>query len=201
MPNLRRLQFISKMGIRTNFHKNYNEATSNNELEEVKHWLNSTKPKYLCIFFTNNWNPVAIEANKSYQNFTAQPTPFTNLLVDTDKHPKLKWFFDSKCEPGFHFYFYGAEVLKFGGSNFDRATKEMKRIHETIDNSSQFQEINSLTTGYEMPYYAYEKKLTFYGNVKGTDPYQTFEPIPFAPQCFLKHLPFEEKWIADRLKK
>lgn len=189
------------MNISTNFHKNYKEPTSNNEIEEVKDWLNLAKPKFMCVFFTNNWNPIAIEANKNYQNFTAQPTPFTNLLVDTDKYPKLKWFFDSKCEPGFHFYLYGSLVFKFGGSNFERANKEMKRIQESIDNSNDLQGVNSSTTSYEMPYFKYEKDLEVYGNIKGTDPYQTFEPFPFVPHGLIRYLPFEERFIADRLKK
>lgn len=199
MKNNNILKYI-KRNIITYRNKNYIEAESNNELEEVKDWLNTTKPKLLCIYFTNNWNPIAIKSNKDYEKFTSQPTSFQNLRVDTDKHPRLKWFFDSKCEPGFQFFYFGNKISGFGGSNFERATKEQKRIQEFVDNQASDRNINN--TEYEMPYYEYERTIPLYGNVLTTDPAQTFDFVPFNPFLFsLRTIPFEENWIANRLKK
>ncbi len=186
--------------ITTYRNKNYSELTTDNELEEVKDWLNTEKPKFLCIFFTNNWNPIAKEANKHYEAFTAQPTPFINLRVDTDKHPRVKWFFDNRCEPGFQFFYFGTKVSQFGGSNFDRAKKEMVRIQEHI--YSENEDRNRASVEYEMPYYKYEHELYMHGNEITTDPYQTFKPMAFNPYMFgLRVMPFEENYIARRLKK
>jgi hypothetical protein len=193
---------IQKRQIITHFNKNYHEPSTNEELEEVKEWLNRTKPKFLCIFFTNDWNPVAKSANLNYEKFTSHPTPFKNLRVNTDTHPRLKWFFDNRCEPGCQLFYYGTKVTQIGGSNFEKVKKEMKRIQETIDSSGEYYERNLRTVEYEMPYYDYESKLSVYGNIINSDPYQTFDHMPFNPLLLnLKDLPFEEQWVAKRLKK
>lgn len=199
MKNKNILKYI-KRNIITHRNKNYIEAETNNELEEVKDWLNKNKPKLLCIYFTNNWNPIAIKSNKNYENFTSQPTSFQNFRVDTDKHPRLKWFFDSKCEPGFQFFYYGNKISGFGGSNFERALQEQKRIQEFVD--SQVSDRNINNTEYEMPYYEYERTIPLHGNVLTTDPAQTLDFVPFNPFLFsLRTIPYEENWIANRLKK
>jgi len=50
----------------------------------------------LCIFFTNSWNPVCKKAQPQYAKFTAKNSFFKHLLVDTDKFPMLRWYFDAK---------------------------------------------------------------------------------------------------------
>jgi len=202
LTNKKKFNLIYSKPITTYRVKNYSEPTTNNELEEVKNWLNTEKPKFLCIFFTNNWNPIAKEANKHYESFTSQPTAFKNLRVDTDKHPRLKWFFDNRCEPGFQFFYYGTKVSEFGGSNFDRAKAEMLRVQDYIYSENPDFDRNRENVEYEMPYYKYEYEMFRYGNEITSDPYQTFKPLYFNPFVLnLRFMPFEENYIAKRLKK
>jgi hypothetical protein len=78
----------------------------------------------------------------------------------------------------------------------------MIRIQETIDSSGENYGRNLRTVEYEMPYFDYENNLSVFGNIINSDPYQTFDHMPFNPLLMnLKDLPFEEQWVAKRLKK
>lgn len=183
--------------------KNYFEPTSNEEeLEEVKDWLSNYKPKYLCVFFTNNWNPVCQEANTDFFNkFTTKSGSFKNLRVDVDKFPRLKWFFDSKFEPGFHFYYYGNFISRIGGSNFEKALNETKRIKEYIDSNEELKDYNYYSTTYEQPYFQFENELRVYGRVAGHDTYQAIKPQIFMGPTTLKQMPFEDFLVHHRYQK
>lgn len=86
-----------------------------------------TKPQLLCIYFTNAWNPVCKRSQPNYSKFACKNTAFKHLLVDTDKFPKLRWYFDAKFEPYLKAYYFGAEILKFGGANFDKFSNELNK--------------------------------------------------------------------------
>jgi hypothetical protein len=192
---------ISK-NISINFHNNYIEPTNKEEeIEDVKYWLNVNKPKYLCIHFTNNWNPVCIEGNKKYNSFAKNTGVFKNLKIDTEQFPRLKWYFDSKCEPGFHFYYFGALLSKLGGCNYDKAITEMKRIVKFVENDSDQNSYNTNNINYEQPYYKFEDNMDRNGVEEGLDPYQFYKPIFFSGLVTMKNMPFEEKWAHSRLKK
>lgn len=199
----KQLYFFQSKGVKQLRHqRNYFEVETNNELEEMKEWLNRVKPKYLCIYFTNNWNPVAKRANEDYNKFTTKTELFVNFRVDTDKNPKLKWFFDNKVDPGVHLYYYGHLLSSFGGINFDRVLKEIKRSQDTIEDSA-FKEIGYHNTEYEMPYYDYERRMDLgYGNGVGQTKGQLTIDHPFNPYTLnIKEFAFEERWIVNRLKK
>lgn len=192
---------ISK-NISINFHNNYIEPTNKEEeIEDVKYWLNTNKPKYLCIHFTNSWNPVCIEGNKKYNSFAKNTGVFKNLRIDTEQFPRLKWYFDSKHEPGFHFYYFGALISKLGGCNFDKALAEMKKITKHIENDSEQSSYTINNVTYEQPYFKFEDDLELNGSEEGMDPYQFYKPMFFSAFTTLKNMPFEDRWLHARLKK
>lgn len=194
-------QNISKC-ITTNFHNNFIEPSNKQEeIEDVKYWLNTNKPKYLCIFFTNNWNPVCKEGNKEYNKFAKSTGVFKNLRIDTEQYPRLKWYFDSKHEPGFHFYYFGSFITSLGGCNFEKASKEIKRIVNYVENDPDQNQYNINNITYEQPYFKFENEISRFGVEEGMDPYQFYKPMFFSGFTTLKEMPYEEKWSHTRLKK
>lgn len=67
-------------------------------LTEVKNWLINSNPQLLCIYFTNEWNPICKKGEEGYNNFVGKNSKAIHLKINVDKFPKLKWFFDSKVE-------------------------------------------------------------------------------------------------------
>jgi hypothetical protein len=63
---------------------------------EVKNWLATFNPSLLCIYFTNDWNPIAKQAELNYHNFVARNGRYIHFKINSDKYPKLRWFFDAK---------------------------------------------------------------------------------------------------------
>jgi hypothetical protein len=62
----------------------------------VKNWLTATNPQLLCIYFSNDWNPVCKKGEEGYRNFVAKNSKAIHLKINVDRFPKLKWFFDAK---------------------------------------------------------------------------------------------------------
>lgn len=197
-----KIYFLLKQNISNNFHNNYFEPSNKEEeIEDVKYWLNKEKPKYLCIFFTNDWNPICKEANKNYVNFARKTGGFRNLRIDTEKFPRLKWYFDCKNAPGFHFYYYGAQISKLGGSNYDRALEETKRIQSNIDESFELMEFKPNNVTYEQPYFLFEQDYWNHGLQRGIDPYQLYKTSPMAQAGIFKWFCFEDRYVHRRLKR
>jgi hypothetical protein len=194
------IYFVTNKTIKTFFNHNYVEPETEDEIEEVKRWLKLSKHKYLSVYFTNNWNPVAKRASNEYPKFTKKTSQFINLRIDTDKYPRLKWFFDGRCDPGLQFYLYGTRISQLGGTNFEKALLEMKRIQEYSE--KEFSVLNREEIDYEMPYYDYERDLPNSGNPESIDGAQCYGNNPWMIQLLnLKQAPFEENFIARRLKK
>ena len=195
---------ILKRNISINFHNNYIEPTNKEEeIEDVKSYLNKENPKYLCVYFTNSWNPIAKMSNPLYSNFTSKTGSFKNLRIFTDEFPRLKWYFDSKSEPGFHFYYHGSLISKIGGCNYDKALAETKRIQNTIDSDFKLGNNNSSNIiGYEQPYYNFEANLESNGVQNSLDPGQTMDPrVIFLLLSTWKKAPFEENFVHKRYRK
>lgn len=199
--NFNNLYFTSQKHISINRNKNYFEPSNEEEqIEDVKQYLNKTKPKFLCTYFTNEWNPVCKESNLEYTNFTVKTGAFHNLVINVDKFPKLKWYYDSKFEPGFHLYYYGTLVKKIGGANYERVLSEIKRVQDFITNENIDQKVNQHNSVYEQPYFHFEQNINTEGRRHSLDSYQRF--TNFAPNYFVigRTYPFEENWINQRLK-
>jgi hypothetical protein len=62
----------------------------------MKHWLNHTNPEWLLDYFTNEWNPICKKGEEGYNKFVSSCPKVIHLKVDSDKFPKLRWFFDAK---------------------------------------------------------------------------------------------------------
>ena len=200
---LKNFYFSQNKNIHVNIHNNFVEPSDEEEpLEDVKNWLNKEQPKYLSVFFTNNWNPVAVEANKNFiPEFAVKSGSFRNLIVDVDKFSRLKWYFDSRCEPGFHFYYYGSLITKKGGCNFSKNLLETQRIREYIDSNDELQEYHKGNITYEQPYFDFEAQLEHTGMRPTADKYQHFIYNFWANQSFYKQVLFEDNFCHKRLKK
>jgi hypothetical protein len=73
------------------------ESTNEQEyVEEVKQWLQNLNPAFLCIYFTNDWNPIAKKAELNYHHFSQKNSRYIHLKINSDIYPKLRWFFDAK---------------------------------------------------------------------------------------------------------
>ena len=194
----RQIKYVS-----VNYQLNYfTPSNQSEEIEDVRNYLETQKPKYLCIYFTNSWNPVSLEAESKYTSFTQKTGSFRNLKIDVDMFPRLKWYFDSKFEPGFHFYYFGNLLSKFGGSNFDKAIKETERIKQYIDNNLDIGQYNQHNITYEAPYYEFEQnEIPKSGHIKGPDTYQSFNDANWLGLVSYKLDPLEERWYHARLKK
>ena len=57
------------------------------------------RPTYTLVYFTAAWNPVCKKIEKDYENLTAEYSMFHHIRVDCDATPKLKRYFDARCEP------------------------------------------------------------------------------------------------------
>lgn len=180
----------------------YTPDPKKDEIEDVKSWLNNTKPQFLCIFFTNTWNPICKQYNPDYTKFTTRTASFAHLMVDTDKFPKLKWFFDCKHDPAFKFYYYGANVENLGGCNFDRAVSSAQRIQEYVSSDNNNLDVNFSKVEYEQPYYQFENELDDYGMKLMNDPGQVFQVPGFSGQMTIfRYIPLENYLVHKRLKK
>lgn len=195
---------IIRKNITVNYNNNYLEPSDKEEeIEDVKNYLNKENPKYLCIYFTNNWNPIAKMSNPLYSNFTSKTGSFRNLRIFTDDFPRLKWYFDSKSEPGFHFYYHGSLISKIGGSNYEKALTEIKRIQNSIDSDFVLGNNNaSNILGYAQPYYDFESKLATKGVENSLDPGQTMDSrLVFLLGMEKKKAPYEENFVHKRYRK
>ena len=67
-------------------------------VQEIKDWLLYTNPKMLCIYFTNDWNPIAKQGEEGYPDFLKKNLRVTHMKINVDKYPKLKWFFNSRVK-------------------------------------------------------------------------------------------------------
>jgi hypothetical protein len=133
---------------------------------DLKTALPKLNPEFLCIYFTNNWNPVSLRGEKTYGDFVLKSREFIHLKINVDKYPKLKWYFDSKFEPGCHLYYYGVNLKNIGGINFERNTVMMSKIVNQLRNSSSLFKAHELQ--YSQPYYEWEANIPEYG-VKAPD--------------------------------
>jgi hypothetical protein len=58
--------------------------------------LKVVNPQLLCIYFSNDWNPVSLKGEEGYKDFVRNNSKCNHLKVNADKYPKLRWFFDAK---------------------------------------------------------------------------------------------------------
>lgn len=193
----------SRIAKNMTFNKNKNYMEPSNEqdqIEDVKYYLNQAKPEFLCMYFTNEWNPICKEANPKYTDFTTKTEGFKNLLVNVDKFPRVKWYYDCKFEPGFHLYYYGTLLKKIGGSNYDRVLTEMKRVRDYVDKQSISNDINKANAYYEQPYFDFEHNIHVHGKISSLDNYQRYSNYGLNYFVVGATTPFEENWVHTRLK-
>lgn len=104
---------------------------------------------------------MSIRGENTYNDFVIKSKECTHLKINVDKYPKLKWYFDSKFEPGCHLYYYGNKVKSVGGINFDKTDIIIKRAISQIRGDSSLPK--SIENTFSQPYYAWEADLCDYG--------------------------------------
>ena len=102
---------------------------------------------------------------------------FMHLKIDVDKHPKLKWYFDSKFEPGCHLYYYGISLKNIGGINFDRTDRIMKTVVSQVKEQPLSLSTNELN--WSQPYYQWESDLGDYGTKRPDEATQSYMATGF----------------------
>lgn len=127
-------------------------------------------------------------------------TEFTHLKIDVDKFPKLKWYFDSKFEPGCHLYHYGNTIKNVGGINFEKTHNVMKRAIQQVRNDEILLRPNEVS--FSQPYYSWEAFINQYGH-KGPDDYtQQYVSTGFKGfVTFTGGLSTDDKFAHVRIKK
>lgn len=152
------------------------------------------------IYFTNEWNPVCKEAESSYDNFVKKCNKVTHLKVNTDKFPKLRWFFDAKFEPVGHLYHSGSLLKKLGGCNFEKFDREISRAYEYVHD--KYEGLPRRQGSYEMPYWAWESELEYKGQTDIVDACQSLMRPGLRGLMTLYNEPFDDRHLVhDRLRK
>jgi len=127
-------------------------------------------------------------------------TEYTHLKIDVDKYPKLKWYFDSKFEPGCHLYYYGLSLKNIGGINFERNDRIMKRVISQVREQPLDLKTNELT--WSQPYYQWESDLNDYGTKRPDDGCQSYMAVGFRGlQTYTSGLHTEDLTSHVRIKK
>jgi hypothetical protein len=127
-------------------------------------------------------------------------TEFHHLKIDVDKYPKLKWYFDSKFEPGCHLYYYGISLKNIGGINFERNDRIMKRVISQVKEQPLNLNINQLS--WSQPYYQWESDLDEYGTKRPDDAIQSYMATGFRGlQTYTHGLHSEDLTTHVRIKK
>ena len=122
------------------------------------------------------------------------------MKIDVDKHPKLKWYFDSKFEPGCHLYYYGISLKNIGGINFNRTDRIMKTVMSQVRGQKIDMSTNELH--WNQPYYQYEADLEDYGTKKPDDAIQSYMATGFRGlQTYTTGLHSEDQTAHVRIKK
>lgn len=117
-----------------------------------------------------------------------------------DKHPKLKWYFDSKFEPGCHLYFYGISLKNIGGINFDRTDRIIKTTISQVKEQTIDLKTNELR--WSQPYYQWESDLDDYGTKRPDEATQSYIATGFRGFQTYSHGMFSEDLTSHvRIKK
>lgn len=157
-------------------------------------------PEFLCIYFTNSWNPVSLRGEKSYSDFVIKTPEYAHLKINVDKYPKLKWFFDSKMEPGVHLYYFGVNLKNIGGINWDRTKLHMQRAISQVRKESDLLKPNSVE--FSQPYYSWEAQLAEYGVKAPDEATQTYIATGFRGiTTYTTGIFTDEKFAHVRMKK
>src|SRR5450830_445624 len=89
---------LANRTIRTVNNKCYVVPEGDGVKDVIQH-LDKVRPTYTLIYFTAAWNPVCKKIERDYENLTAEYSMFHHIRVDCDATPKLKRYFDARCEP------------------------------------------------------------------------------------------------------
>lgn len=158
-----------------------------------------TNPKLLCVYFTNDWNPIAKKGEEGYNDFVKNNGNIIHLKINSDKYPKLRWYFDAKMEPYMSLHYHGLQVVKMGGCNFEKFTKQIKRTHDYLH--MQHTAPAGSENEYEQPYYNWEAYLDIKGVEQEAESTGSFISTGFKGFATISRVPDEHYIMHARMKK
>ena len=110
--------------------------TSDTINDMVKH-LDDRRPTFTLLYFTAGWNPVCAKIEKDYEALVKANAGYHHIRIDTDKAPKLKFYFDARVEPQFLFLINGGEAHRMVGYNFEKIGDMCTKLQE-LHNKNEF---------------------------------------------------------------
>ena len=115
--------------------------TSDTIGDMVKH-LDSKRPTFTLLYFTAAWNPMYAKIENDYDALVKEHSGYHHIRVDTDKAPKLKFYFDARVEPQFLFLINGGEAHRMVGYNFEKVGDMCNKLTE-LHNKNEFGYVGS----------------------------------------------------------
>ena len=100
------------------------------DMEDVIDFMDREKPTITCVYFHASWNPICKEIEKDYLNAVKAFPNVTHLMVDCDKAPRIKKYFDARVEPQFLILLNGGELSRIVGFNFDKVYAQLEKASD-----------------------------------------------------------------------
>ena len=75
---------------------------------------------------------------QGYKDFVTKHGSFVHYKVDTDEHPRIKYFYDVRYEPFFQFKLNGMNIKRVIGFNFEHLDKIVAQIQENHLNDFEY---------------------------------------------------------------
>lgn len=122
-----------------------------------------------------------------------------HLKINTDKYPKLKWFFNARTDPSAHILYHGALIKSLGGINFERLNRNVNRIHDYVNNV--YSPKGEFNKEYEMPYYKWEADLDNHGHDPEYEQTGSFFYGGWRGQYTMRRVPDDDHLSHERMKK
>ena len=89
--------------------------------------MKKTNPDFACLYFHASWNPSMKKINAEHEKICFKNPTFKHIWIDTDKHPRIKYYYDVKMEPCFSILINGGELERITGDDFPQLEKVFKR--------------------------------------------------------------------------
>ncbi len=116
----------AKLGQRSIIHMRDSNYFLPESLEDMADHVSKTKPEYMLTYFHADWNPICAEIEDDVRKTFEKYGNFKCYKIDTDKHPRIKFFYDARVEPCWLIQLNGAELERIVGFNFEH-------IHHKLD--------------------------------------------------------------------
>ena len=100
-------------------------------LEDTTKFLSENKPTFTMLYFHAKWNPYCEQMEADYDATVKKFGQFTHIKVDSDLHPRIKYYYDARVEPHFLMLVNGGAFLRVTGFNFEHLHEKMQLTLDT----------------------------------------------------------------------